>query len=37
MLDVDGNGELNEDEFVEGCMKDKTLADLLNAGDLVAK
>ena len=37
LLDVNGDGELNEDEFVEGCMRDKTLADLLNAGDLAVK
>ena len=34
LLDVNGDGELNEDEFVEGCMRDKTLSDLLNAGNL---
>jgi Ca2+-binding EF-hand superfamily protein len=32
LLDVNGDGELNEDEFVEGCMRDNTLAELLNAG-----
>ena len=32
LLDVNGDGELNEDEFVEGCMRDKSLAELLNAG-----
>ena len=37
LLDVNGDGELNEDEFVEGCLRDKSLADLLNAGDLSGK
>ena len=31
LLDVDSDGELNEDEFIEGCMKDHTLANLLNS------
>ena len=30
-LDTNGDGELNEDEFISGCLQDKTLADLLNA------
>ena len=34
LLDANGDGELNEDEFVDGCMRDPTLADLLNAGDM---
>ena len=31
-LDVNGDGELNEDEFVGGCLKDESLANLLNTG-----
>ena len=31
-LDVNDDGELNEDEFVGGCLKDETLANLLNTG-----
>ena len=34
-LDVNGDGELNEDEFVAGCLQDKGLADLLNAGHMM--
>ena len=33
LLDVDSDGTLTEDEFVEGCMRDKTLANLLNSGN----
>ena len=32
LLDVDSDGTLTEDEFVEGCLKDKNLANLLNSG-----
>ena len=32
LLDVDEDGELNEDEFVEGCLKDQNLTNLLNSG-----
>ena len=31
-MDVNDDGELNEDEFVNGCLKDETLANLLNTG-----
>ena len=31
-LDVNDDGELNEDEFVGGCLKDESLANLLNTG-----
>ena len=31
-LDVNDDGELNEDEFVSGCLKDESLASLLNTG-----
>ena len=33
-IDTNGDGELNEDEFISGCLQDKTLANLLNAGDV---
>ena len=33
-LDTNGDGWLNEDEFISGCLQDKTLADLLNSGDV---
>ena len=29
-LDVDHDGELDEEEFVSGCMKNKDLANILN-------
>ena len=29
---MNDDGELNEDEFVGGCLKDETLANLLNTG-----
>ena len=32
LLDVNDDGELNEDEFVEGCLKDQNLINLLNSG-----
>ena len=35
LLDINGDGELNEDEFVAGCLNDKALADLLNAGNIM--
>jgi Ca2+-binding EF-hand superfamily protein len=28
-LDINGDGELNEEEFVEGCLNNKKLANLL--------
>ena len=31
-LDINDDGELNEDEFVGGCLKDESLANLLNTG-----
>ena len=31
LLDTNGDGSLNEDEFISGCLHDKTLARLLNA------
>ena len=33
--DENGDGELTEDEFVSGCLQDKALADLLNAGHVM--
>ena len=33
-LDIDGNGELDEDEFVKGCMDDTDLMSMLNSGGL---
>ena len=33
LLDVNDDGELNEDEFVEGCLKDQHLVNLLNSGN----
>ena len=32
MLDVNADGELNEDEFVDGCIEDQNLINLLNSG-----
>ena len=32
LLDVDKDGRLDEDEFVEGCLRDKNLINLLNSG-----
>ena len=29
---MNDDGELNEDEFVSGCLKDESLASLLNTG-----
>eukprot|EP00090_Calanus_glacialis_P012588 TRINITY_DN21187_c0_g1_i1.p1 TRINITY_DN21187_c0_g1~~TRINITY_DN21187_c0_g1_i1.p1 ORF type:complete len:111 (-),score=43.54 TRINITY_DN21187_c0_g1_i1:387-686(-) len=31
-LDVNDDGELNEDEFIRGCLDDDDLVNLLNAG-----
>ena len=31
-LDVNDDGELNEDEFVVGCLNNESLANLLNTG-----
>ena len=31
-LDVNDDGSLDEQEFVEGCMNDERLAQLLNTG-----
>ena len=33
-LDVDGNGEIDENEFVKGCMEDLDLIKHLNNGGL---
>ena len=32
LLDVNSDGKLYEDEFVEGCSKDDALVTLLNSG-----
>ena len=32
MLDVNADGELNEIEFVEGCLEDQNLINMLNSG-----
>ena len=32
VLDVNSDGELNEDEFIRGCLDDDDLVNLLNAG-----
>ena len=31
ILDINGDGELEEDEFVSGCLKDQELITLLNS------
>ena len=31
-LDVDNDGELDEKEFLEGCLSNQSLFDLLNSG-----
>ena len=33
-LDINGDGELDEDEFVKGCMDDTDLMSMLNSGGL---
>ena len=33
-LDINGDGELDCDEFVKGCMEDKDLLQTLNGGDV---
>ena len=33
MLDKDDDGELDEEEFVAGCLRDERLRNLLNSGD----
>ena len=33
MLDKDDDGELDEEEFVAGCLRDERLRSLLNSGD----
>ena len=33
-LDVNGDGELDCEEFVKGCMEDKDLLQTLNGGDV---
>lgn len=33
MLDKDHDGELDEEEFVAGCLRDERLRGLLNSGD----
>ena len=32
VLDINSDGELNEDEFIGGCLDDDDLVSLLNAG-----
>ena len=32
LLDKDDSGELDEDEFVRGCLRDERLRSLLNSG-----
>ena len=32
LLDVNADGELNENEFVEGCLEDQNLINMLNSG-----
>ena len=34
ILDFNGDGQLDEDEFVAGCMEDQELISLLNSGGL---
>ena len=36
-LDVNGDGELDCEEFVKGCMEDKDLLQTLNGGDVKAQ
>ena len=33
-LDINGDGELEEDEFIRGCMDDDDLINLLKAGGI---
>ena len=33
-LDINADGELNEEEFVKGCLDDDDLVNLLNAGGI---
>ena len=37
MLDRNDDGELNEDEFVRGCLRDERLRSLLNSGSNASK
>ena len=32
LLDVNADGELNENKFLEGCLEDQNLIDMLNSG-----
>ena len=32
LLDVNADGELNENEFAEGCLEDQNLINMLNSG-----
>jgi hypothetical protein len=34
ILDINGDGELEEDEFIAGCLGDQELISLLNSGGL---
>ena len=34
ILDINGDGELEEDEFIAGCLEDQELISLLNSGGL---
>ena len=33
-LDIDGNGTVDEDEFIKGCLKDNDFVMLLNSGGI---
>ena len=33
-LDIDGNGTVDEDEFIRGCLKDNHFVMLLNSGGI---
>ena len=33
-LDVDGDGTVDEDEFIKGCLKDNDFVMLLNSGGI---
>ena len=33
-LDIDGNGTVDEDEFIRGCLKDNDFVMLLNSGGI---
>ena len=31
-LDIDGNGEIDENEFIQGCLLDEEMTDILSSG-----